>query len=285
MSEATFDEYIAHWRHAQPQREVAWLFLQPAERIRYGGLACLQQEWLKALREINEPQVAAVKLGWWREEMQRAARGEARHPLTQTLFADARVRAVPPARWMAAVDAALLSLNAAPAADFDAQHAAVASLANAFAALETCVAFGAGASIDKAAAVWVIGILVTNLRALASEVGHGRSPLPMNLLARHGVTRDALLEDTPARRLAIHDYAEVLQRTFADAAKMAGPLTLLRSDQLRCNLDALGAAVQAAEPLSALRAQRGGLRDVLKTWRAARISRQVPYCESTDATT
>lgn len=285
MSESTFSEYLAAWRSASHARGLAWLFLGPHERIRFGGLAALQQEWLKAIREIDEPQVAALKLGWWREEMQRAVAGKARHPLTQAMFADARIRAVPLQCWTAGVDAALLGLNAAPTPDFPTQAAAVAPLAAAFAAQETCVAFGNGAASDKATAVWSVGILAANLRALVSEVGHGRSPLPMNLLARHGLTREALLDDSPTRRAALRDYTGELQRALAEAAKMSAPLSLFRSVQLHGDSQSLDAAMRAADPLHGLHEQHGGLRNVLKIWRAARISRQVPFQENPDATT
>jgi phytoene synthase len=284
VSENTFNDYLAHWRSASHARAIAWLFLRPDERVRSGGVAALQQEWLRAIREISEPQVAAVKLGWWREEMQRAAAGEARHPLTQALFADARIRAVPMPYWTAGVDAATLAIGASPARDIAAERAAAAPLGAAFAAQETCVAFGAGVASDKAAAVWTIGLLVANLRALASEAGHGRSPVPMNLLARHGLSREALLEDSPARRSLLRDYTGELQRALADAAKMDAPLTLLRSVQLRSDLESLRAAERDADPLHGLHEQRSGLRDVLKTWRAARISRQIPFVEKPDAT-
>lgn len=285
MNDGTFEGYLAAWRDAHPQRATAWLFLRPDERMRFGGLACLQQEWLKAIHEIGEPQVAAVKLAWWREEMQRAPLGEARHPLTQVLFNDARVRAVPAPLWIAAVDAAMVRINAAPAADFAAQHAAVMPLAHAFAALETRVAFGSEAASDKAAAVWAVGMLIANLRALAAELGHGRSPVPMNLLARHGITREALLDDCPARRAALHDYAGELERALAEAAKMEAPLGLFRTVQLHGDLRSLHAAAHAEDPLHGLHEHRGGVGQLLKTWRAARISRRDALNWKPDATT
>lgn len=283
MSDGTFAGYLAAWREAQPQRAVAWLFLHHDERVRYGGLACLLQEWLKAAREISEPQVAAAKLGWWREEMQRATQGETRHPLTQELFADRRVQRVPAALWTAAVDAAVLAIDAAPAPDFAAQAAAVAPLAHAFAALETRVAFGTGVASARAAAVWSVGLRLADLRALVNAVQRGRSPLPMHLLARHGMLREGLLEDSPARRAALRDGVGEFAHALDAAAKMDGPLALFRDVQLRADRHALAVALRAAEPLAALRQPRSRLRDVLKTWHAARMSRHMTYGEDSDA--
>ena len=142
MSESAFDDYLAQWRDASPQRALAWLFLRPGERVCFGALAALVREWRKAVREVRESQVAAVKLGWWREEMQCATQGQARHPLTQALFADPRVRSIPLSYWVAPVDAAIGMLALPSPANVAAQCEAEAPFANAVAALETHAWFG-----------------------------------------------------------------------------------------------------------------------------------------------
>lgn len=275
MSGSAFDDYLTQWRGANPRRALAWLFLRPDERTCFGALAALAREWRKSAREVSEPQVAVAKLGWWHEEMQRAAQGEARHPLTEVLFADPRVRAVPVAFWTAPVDALGMAMAAPPPADFAAQCAAAAPLASALAALETRVWFGAAADPARAAQVALLAGLCADLRALAAEIGRGRSPLPMHLLARHGLTIDALGRDSAGRRAALHDAIQDLQRALADAAKMSGPLTLFRDVELRHDLISLRAAGVADEPLSALQAHRHGPTQALKTWRAARKWRGV----------
>lgn len=280
MSETAFDDYLAQWRGGNPGRSVAWLFLRPDERAYFGALAALEHEWLKVLREAREPQVAAARLGWWREEMQRAPQGQARHPLTQGLFATSRASAVPVACWTAPVEAAMALLVAPPPADFAAQRAAAQPLADTLAELETRVWFGDGVASARAAKVTLLASLVSNLRALESMAERGRSPLPMNLLARHELTIDALGSDSPARRAAVRDHAADLQRKLTDAARMQGPLTLFRAVALQHDLDTLGLALRADEPLAALRSSAFGLRGLLKTWRAARTWRSRVPIES-----
>lgn len=274
-----FEAYLTRWRAAAAQRAVAWLFLRHDERVRYGALAALEREWRSAAHDVSEPQVAAAKLGWWREELQHALEGQARHPLTQRLFADARVREIPLPLWTAPVEATIASLFEPPPVDFTTQRQSVAPLAEALATLETHVWFGKGAS-GRAAAAVAVGELVADLRALEAEIAHGRTPLPMNLLARHGLTIDAMATDAPARRAALRDHVADLRRELSGAATMAGPLTLFRAADLQQDLTALARAARADDPLVALRAPVHGVAAVLKTWRAARNWRATARGES-----
>ncbi|MGH8184152.1 MAG: squalene/phytoene synthase family protein [Rhodanobacteraceae bacterium] len=280
MSESAFDDYLAQWRTAGPQRAVAWLFLRHDERVRFGALAALEHEWLRVVREVCEPQVAAAKLGWWREEMQRAVQGQPRHPLTQVLFADARANALPLAYWTAPVEAAAVTLSASPPADFTAQCVAAAPLATALATLETRVWFGAQAASPRAASVTLFSRLVADACALTVEVEHGRSPLPMNLLARHGLTIEGLATDSPARRAALRDHLAGIESGLVDAATMRGPLGLFRAVDLQQDLAVLERAAQADDPLAALVVPAHGFANVLKTWRAARTWRRATRNEN-----
>lgn len=280
MSDSGLESYLSSCREADPRRAYAWLFLRRAERIRYGACAAMIQEWWKTLHEVREPQVAAAKLGWWREELQRAADGEARHPLTQSLFADPCAREVPMSCWTAVVDAALLTIPASPSTDFTAQRSAAVPLAKVIAELEIHVWFGARVQSSRAAAVTAVANLVADVRALAAEVGHGRSPLPMNLLARHKLTIEGLAVNGPDRRAAVRDYAALLRDALADAATMPGPLTLFRAVGLRHDLHSLDHAVRADDPLLVLCAPGLRFGNLLQTWRAARTWRGISNTEA-----
>jgi phytoene synthase len=273
VTHGPLDSYVSSWREADPQRAVAWLFLRPAERIRYGASAALLQEWRKTLREVREPQVAAAKLGWWREELQRAAEGGARHPLTQALFADARVREVPLSCWTAVLDAAFGEISAPPPADFPAQQRAAEPWSAAVAELESRLWFGPSADTVRATSVTRVTELVADLRGMGGATANGRSPLPMNLLARHGLAIEGLAGDSPARRAALRDHSKLLREALAEAAGMPGPLTLFRAAGMQRDLRALARAACAEDPLAALCEQRAGLGQLLKTWRAARTWR------------
>ncbi|HEU0276571.1 MAG TPA: squalene/phytoene synthase family protein [Rhodanobacteraceae bacterium] len=274
MSAGAFDQYLTQWREASPQRSTAWLFLRPAEQRRYGALAALEREWIKVLREVTEPQVATIKLGWWREEMQRACAGAASHPLTQALFAEADACDIASVYWTAAIDAAALAVDPVPPADFAAQRAAALPFAQALAQLETALWFGPGKPVARACEAVVLAWLLDGLMALGPELARGRSPLPMNLLARHGLAVAGLATDGAARRGALHDYVAELAQALVTADRMEGPLTLFRATELTADRATLRRAARAPDPLRGLVAPRHGLRNLIKTWRAARAWRR-----------
>lgn len=270
MSEAIGD-WLQAWRESHPQLEPAWAFLRadPRHEI-YAAFAALEQEWLNAVYAIREPHVAAVKLQWWAEEMQLARAGAARHPLTRAVFADERARAIPPRFWDEAMQAAMLVLDPAPAADFPAQLAATRPLHGALARIETALWFGADANPERAQAVAAAQHGVELLRNLPDEIEHGRAPLPMALLARHGLSVAELASGSEARDAALRDQARALRQALAETDKMAGPLSLFRGLQARLDRRALRAAATAADPLRALCKGQGGVRGLLDAWNSAR---------------
>lgn len=272
MTDARLASHLAAWREAEPQFDTAWLFLRPDERVRFGALAALEHDWLKTAREVREPQVAGARLGWWREELQRAVLGQAQHPLAVALFADGHARGIPLAGWHAAIDAVMSSVAAAPPTDFAAQLEAARPLSAAFAELEQHLWFGAPGASPRAVALVTFGGLIASLRALPAT---GGTPLPMNLLARHGLAIDTLAADCAARRAAVRDQAASLQRGLASAITMPGSTTLLQAVRAQHDLDALQRARRADDPLQALLAPTRGFSALLKTWRAARTWRQV----------
>ncbi len=63
----------------------ALLFTPKAIRPGLTALAAYRAEILAIPREVSDAGVAAVKLNWWQEELERLQRGEPRHPVTQAL--------------------------------------------------------------------------------------------------------------------------------------------------------------------------------------------------------
>ena len=272
VSDHGANHYIDKWLAAQPQQRVALVFVPPARYPGHVALAALEHEWLAAAYGIREPQVAAVKLNWWLEEMAAAPASGGQHPLTQGLFDDPRAAAISPAQWVAPLRAAIAQLDDGTAADFPAQLAAAAPLHGALATLETAWWFGSDASPVRAAAVATANQLLHALRRLESDIERDRLPLPMARLARHGLARNQLREASDARAQAVRAQLIDLQTTWRDATSLAGPLSVFRAVESRQGDRLLRRALGAAEPLATLQAgppDRGAAL-TFTAWQAAR---------------
>ena len=108
--------FEAKWSAAHPEFGLALAFVRD-DRSALSAFACLVFEIEHAAFGIREAQPAAVKLQWWAEEFARAARGEARHPLTQALADRLATAAVPTRVWHDVIVGALAQRDPEPPAD------------------------------------------------------------------------------------------------------------------------------------------------------------------------
>lgn len=264
--------YVDKWLAVQPQQRVALAFLDPREHAGHIALAALEQELLGAAYGIREPQVAAVKLNWWAEELAGAAQSGGRHPLTQVLFDDERAHALPAERWLAPVRAAITQLEDGTPADFAAQLAAAQPLHGALAALETAWWFGLQASSERAAHVAVLAHLLHALRRLHDDAERDRLPLPMARLARFGLARSALRTRSEARDHAIRAQLADLAAAWREAVQRPGPLGVFRALEARQDARLVRVAQKADDPLRALQQGLvgGNFGNTLAAWNAAR---------------
>ena len=264
--------YVDKWLAAQPAQRVALAFVDPARYPGHIALAALEQELLGAAYGIREPHVAVTKLNWWAEELAGAAHSGGRHPLTQLLFDDARAMRIGSERWLAPVLAAMAQLEEGTAADFAAQLAAAAQLHGALAALETAWWFGEAATPARAARLATLAHLLHALRRLDDDAERDRLPLPMALLARHGLSREQLRHPGTARNAAVRDQLHELTAAWQDAAGLPGPLSVFRATESRVGERLARRAAGAAEPLQTLQRARasGGMATTLAAWQAAR---------------
>ncbi|WP_158885608.1 squalene/phytoene synthase family protein [Rhodanobacter sp. L36] len=272
---AVLQGFIDKWLAVQPQQRVALAF---ADGRRYPGhvaLAALEQEWLSAAYGIREPQVAAAKFGWWAEEMAEARDSGGRHPLTQVLFDDERAHAIPTERWLAPIAAAMAQLEQGTATNFQAQLDAAAPLHGALAALETTWWFGAEASCERATRVATLNHLLHALSRLEQDAERDKLPLPMDKLARHGLSRTQLRMASDAREQAIKAQLEDLRASWHEAASMPGPLSVFRTVESQHG-ERLVQRAAREEALTVLQADSSRISPAIAwhAWRAARAWRR-----------
>lgn len=193
--DAEVASFLAKLGQAYPEfRIVGPLLVRRAPSLL--AFEAIAHELAQATFHLPEPSVAASKLQWWREEIERLITGEARHPMTRSLGV------VPAARldltmFDTLIDMAVQGRDAAPARDFDAQRKAVAPVFRAIEQLRVAVLGTSGAAVGIQADVAVATHLLRELARLPFAEDVPASVVPMQLLARHQSSRSELA--TPGR--------------------------------------------------------------------------------------
>lgn len=272
MTEGATQSFVDKWLAVQPQQRVALGFVDPAVRDEHVALAAFEQELIASAYGIREPQVAAAKLQWWAEELSGAAASGGRHPLTKVLFASERARQVDGRLWLAPVLAAMAQLEQGTASDFASQVVAARNMHGALAALENAWWFGPTAPSEAATRIATLSHLVFALSRLELDAERERLPLPMSRLARHGLSRGQLKDDSPARRDALRAQLQELAAGLDEALALGEPLSTFRGLEGRTALATARGAAKAAEPFVELhrRQSRTGPATAFRAWRSAR---------------
>jgi phytoene/squalene synthetase len=199
LSADAIEHFVAKWHRREPEMALAEVFCAPEQRARFRAWGALVHELREAAFELSDARVTAVKSQWWAEELVNLAQGRGRHPISAAL-------ALPTLPWPALARALMEQ------AQFDARPGdggqaleQVRGFAQALAEVEAGV-FGS-APTPAAGQAFAVHLLLQRLPAgLAAE---DQARLPLNLLARHGLTAaevgagkgEALLRDW-ARELA-----------------------------------------------------------------------------------
>lgn len=269
---ASFAQFEQKWFAQFPENRVIAVFLPADKKQRASAFGCLVHELSEAVFHIQEPQVAAAKLSWWAQELGDAQLGAARHPVTRTLFDDPVARETDPALWPALAEGALALLDHPGAGtlealleEFEPFHAAVANVESAL------MCDGAG-NVDSDAALWTCSHLLHDLPRLAR--GDTHLPIPLSLLARHGITRAGLADATPARTELLRDFLDALRREIAGALGVAAEHSLRQRVRVKLDLALIEKAHAAADPLDYLttRSRAGYWRSLWVGWREARAA-------------
>lgn len=237
----------------EPLLRAAVGFVPEDSRQVFRAWTALLAELRECAFELSDPRVTALKAGWWAEELDGAARGAARHPLTRVL-----VRAGGPWSGIAAPLQALAT-DADPEADLAATLAALRPLAEPLVAMERHLFGGDGAAEAQGRAL--------ALHWLRERLRHGldavdRARVPLALYARHGLRREQL--PTPAAAALRRDWASQLRDALPASPSGRWPYPrLLTLDADRRALAALAAGGRPAE--------RGtGVPALWRAWRLAR---------------
>ena len=89
----------------------AFLFLPPARRQAITAFYAFCREVDDVVDEVHDPGVAAAKLGWWAQEVERAFAGAASHPAMLALMPHCPSFGIRPEHLLAVVEGCRIDLN------------------------------------------------------------------------------------------------------------------------------------------------------------------------------
>lgn len=270
-SSAPLASFVAKWTQRSPELRLALGFSRAGERPFREAFACLCMELESTGLVTRADEPATIKLDWWLDEFARAAGGEARHPLTRVLAGHPLWADTPLASWQEAVVAALGLRDAAPAADREALFAALGGLYRPLAMVEARLF--APLDAEARARQCVLARALEDTARLEAGLEDGRLPLPLDLMARHRLSRGELARASPQRAAALREWLGVLADEQArlraarpalgalgSAALHAGEWRARRASRARSGLLAILAESSSRLPFGA----------VLAAWRGAR---------------
>lgn len=210
--------FVAKLEQAYPELRVAAPLLarQVPARLAFEAIA---HELLQAALHLPDAAAAVGKLHWWSEELQRCGAGEARHPLTRYL------ETCPPATPVAA-DALepLLTMaarrhEAPPPADLAAQLAACEAVFLGVERLRVGLLGSSPAAISPQASLGALSYLLRQLARVPLDGDDDASAVPMQLLARHQMSRAALSQPGSARDAVVREQVAALGAALAVLAE------------------------------------------------------------------
>jgi len=268
-ADSAFSSFEQEWLDAHPEYAIASVFLPPAARQAANAFGCLV-EALDAAAQLRDPQVAAAKVTWWQGELAAASRGRASHPVTRALFAQELAEAGEPDLWLALADATPQQAAARAGSTLADALAWHARFHRAAARIDAALQRRSDADIDCDATLWTISFLLGQLVRLGGEDEH--LPLPLDLLARHGLTRAQLSSASDRRSALLRDYLDALAGAMQRA--LAGPRAggLYRRVRTRLDVALIVAARAAPDPLARIRDRPapGRWTSLWAAWREAR---------------
>jgi phytoene synthase len=279
--QANFEHCAALVREADRDRYLATLFAPAERRDALFALYAFNIEICRIRDVAREPMPGEIRLQWWREVLSGEREGEgAANPVAAALMAGLKQYAIDPERLSAIADARTFDLydDALPTLD-DLDNYAVMTQS----ALIDIAADILGA--DRSETMMLIrsaGIAYTVagiLSGLSRNAARGQFYIPLEVLDRHGVTREDILarQDSEPLKAALAELRRHARRqmaaaqadmAFAPAAILPALLPVALVGPALRPMDRRGYEPFDVPPLSQIKRQ-------WLLWRAARDPRRI----------
>jgi 15-cis-phytoene synthase len=202
----------------------AFRFLPPLRRAAITAFYAFCREVDDVVDEVQDPGVAATKLGWWRKEVAAAFGGAPTHPVMKALMPHAPTYAIDARHLLAVIDGCEMDLRQSRYLDF----AGLARYCHLVAGVVGEVAANIFGRSDERTIAYAhklgLAMQLTNIiRDVGDDARRGRIYLPADELKRFDVKANELLKrDSPwgysERFSALMKFqAERAHRTFEEA--------------------------------------------------------------------
>jgi 15-cis-phytoene synthase len=210
-------------RAADKDRYLASLFAPMPARQHLHALYAFASEIARVREAAREPLPGEIRLQWWRDVLEGEGRGEvSANPIAAALLDTIARCALPAARLIALIDAHGFDLydEAMPSlADLDAYAEHTSGALFALAAQILGGTDGADAIAAAAAPAGVAYGVAQRLRTFPRDLARRQLFVPLDLMARHGVTREEIeaRQKTAAVRsvlAALRDHARAAYGRF-----------------------------------------------------------------------
>jgi phytoene synthase len=173
----------------------SFLFLPPPRRRAITALYAFCREVDDVVDEVREPDVARMKLAWWRREVASVFDGTPQHPVAQALVPVVREHALPAEHFQAVIDGMAMDLEQVRYVDFASLEQYCHRVAGVVGLLSAEI-FGVTQAATRGFArdLGVAFQLTNIIRDVGEDAMRGRVYLPQEDLARFGVSPSEVLK-------------------------------------------------------------------------------------------
>ncbi len=191
----TPDEYCQHKAAASGSSfYYSFLFLPPLRRRAITALYAFCREVDDVVDECHDPQIAATKLAWWRQELGRLYAGRPEHPVTQALQPILEQFNLPQEQLLEIIDGMEMDLQQTRYLDFKALSLYCYRVASVVGLLAAEIFGYADRQTQKYAHDLGTAFQLTNIiRDVGEDARRGRVYLPLDELQRFDVPLSDLL--------------------------------------------------------------------------------------------
>ncbi len=265
--------FVTKWAQARLEFALALRFLRGPTAPARSAFACLLFEMEYAAHTIADDTVAGAKLAWWAEEFVRLGERSPQHPLTRELVAHGGAE-IPVDLWQRTIVGALTQRDSATPGSCDALLETYSELYLPLAEAESQALGGIDAGV--AANADALNRAVHACMALpdpSSSQLSERGSVPLDVLARHGLSRHDVASSVDARRTVLQDHLSELARRCGKALAQSGG-GVIRRTALAANRVRAQRAISDVDPSQRLLAEMGHLPSltVWTAWRSARAA-------------